>query len=78
MTESLFQPSSQQQLIIAVLALVGFVGSLIIAVQVLRNATRQFLGGVSDLATGLFLLFLGGGVLVLLALLLWFFVSPPV
>jgi len=70
------ESSSQQQLIVFVLALVGFLGSLIIAIQVLPDPASQLLGGVTGLVTGLLLFFLGGGVLVLLGLLLWFLVSP--
>jgi len=75
MTEWPLESSSQQQLILFVLALVGFLGSVIIAIQVLPNAASQLLGGVTRLVTGLLLFFLGGGVLVLLGLLLCFPVS---
>ena len=53
MTEWPLESSSQQQLILFVLALVGFLGSLIIAIQVLPNAASQLLGGVTRLVTGL-------------------------
>lgn len=75
MTEWPLESSSQQQLILFVVALVGFLGSLIIAIQVLPNSASQLLGGVTGLVTGLLLFFLGGGVLVLLGLLLCFPVS---
>jgi hypothetical protein len=66
------ESSSQQQLILFVLALVGFLGSLIIAIQVLPNATGQLLTGMTGLVTGLLLFFLGGGAHVPIGLMLQF------
>jgi hypothetical protein len=72
-----FELAPEPQLILFALALVGFVGTFLLGILVVRNIVLEFLGSAARLATGLCLFIVSGGLLALLLLWLFFFINPP-